>query len=341
MCLLTFIPDYVSPDMDKFAVAARSNPDGFGFAIHSGKSIIRRHSMDFQKLANEFVDLRTKHQGAATFHFRWATHGSETIDNCHPFLLGGDRETVMAHNGILPVKIAKGDLRSDTRVFAEDYMPNLGGVVSLDDPEYWVQLEAWAKGSKLVFLTANPDALSDWYILNEADGHWADDMWWSNSSYKESAYTYSPYGYGSYSYGWGGHYSESAGGWDVRVASDDMYDDEADSEWDVLEQQFDVFTTEIDEKNDFIECYHCGVDYIVPARSIHTHCDACSACLFCGAYQCRCWNKLYKEVDVDTWNQDLIDAYQPEPSKPNTSKDLCYQLEEAQKLINKVNGYFQ
>jgi glutamine amidotransferase len=339
MCLLTFIPDYVTPDMDRFKVAAQSNPDGFGFAIHTGRSVIRRHSMDFSQLADQFTDLRTQHQGPATFHFRFATHGSETLDNCHPFLLGGDRETVMAHNGILPVQIAKGDTRSDTRVFAEDYMPNLGGVVSLDDPEYWVKLEAWARGSKLVFLTANPDAKSDWYILNESDGHWDKDMWWSNSSYKRSVYAYPNYGYGS---GWGGHYSETTGGWDVRVASDDYdYDDEVDGEWEVIEQQMDVFTTPIDNNNDFVECYHCGSDFVVPAMTISTHCDACSACLFCGGYQCKCWGQLYREIDVDAWNSEVIEAYQPEPRKPNTSKDLCYQLEEAQKLMNKINGYLK
>ena len=158
MCLLTLIPDYVSPDMDRFKVAAQANPDGFGFAISTGKSIVTCHSMNFDEVANKFTDLRTANHGPAIFHFRWATHGTETVDNCHPFMLGQDSSTVLGHNGILPVDIKPGDTRSDTKVFAQDIFPNLGGITALDDNDYFVRLAAWAKGSKLAFLTVNDDA---------------------------------------------------------------------------------------------------------------------------------------------------------------------------------------
>lgn len=313
MCLLTFIPDYVTPDMDKFAVAARNNPDGFGFAIHDRHRIVRAHSMNFQEVADKFLEMRKTLQGPATFHFRWATHGSETIDNCHPFVLGGDRDTVMAHNGILPVKMDKKDTRSDTKVFAEDYMPNIGGVCALDDADYYKKLEAWAKGSKLVFLTVNPDAKQDWYILNETDGHWADDMWWSNSSYKPYVYTPSTYGRGMYSSGWGSHYSEMAGGWDSYETSDTAgifiptqdWDDEAELDYEMMYQQMDVFTTHIDKDTDLIECYTCGSAECVIADTIITNCSFCNVCLYCGAERCKCWSALHREVDVEQWNYEI------------------------------------
>lgn len=309
MCLLTFIPDYVTPDMDKFAIAARNNPDGFGFAIHDRHRIVRAHSMNFQEVADKFLEMRKTLQGPATFHFRWATHGSETIDNCHPFVLGGDKSSVMAHNGILPVKMTASDTRSDTRVFAEDYMPGIGGICALDDEDYYKKLEAWAKGSKLVFLTVNPDAKNDWYIINEADGHWTDDMWWSNSSYKQHVYTYTThdYGYGSYSSGWGGHYSEMDGGWDVsaRTASATEWDDEAELDYEMMYEQMDVFTTRIDTHTDLIECYQCSCAETVVADTIHTHCSYCNCCLYCGHTSCKCWVALHQYVDVENWNFEI------------------------------------
>ena len=133
MCLLTFIPDYVFPDMEKFRTAAINNPDGFGFAILDNKKIYKHHGMNFQSVADKFTEMRGQLKGPATFHFRWAIHGSETINNCHPFTLGKDDKTILAHNGILPVQIPKGDDRSDTKVFAEDIMPAIGAITSLDE----------------------------------------------------------------------------------------------------------------------------------------------------------------------------------------------------------------
>lgn len=301
MCLLTFIPDYVTPDMEKFKVAAISNPDGFGFAISTGKSIITAHSMSFEEVANKFVDLRAKYTGPATFHFRWATHGSETVSNCHPFFLGKDSQTVVAHNGILPVAIPKGDNRSDTKVFAEDIMPSVGGITSLDDDDYYIKLSNWAKGSKLVFLTTNEDAKHDFYIMNEQDGHWSDDMWWSNSSYKQAPVRYATSKYGSWHNDWDYGY-ESTGvyttaGWQKM---EDAYDDEADLKFDAMLEQFEIFMTDLDNHTALLECYTCAHSEVIPNTSLVTHCPSCKACLYCGHDSCRCWEELNYELAEST-----------------------------------------
>lgn len=321
MCLLTFMPGYVSPDMSRFEIAAKENPDGFGWAILEQNQILRFRSMNFDEAADKFMVARRVHQGPAIFHFRWATHGSEDVDNCHPFLLGGDPDSVMGHNGILPLDIPKGDLRSDTRVFAETIMPSIGGIGALDDEEYVQKLAKWAAGSKLVFMTNNPDAKHDWYILNEADGHWDKDMWWSNRSYLRYSERYSglsSYGYDGYG-GWGSHWSSSWYDQDgAQIAaktlekSDDYIDD---VEWEKVNElayeqlaQTDIYTTVLDDETIYVECYTCRQSEVLPADYVSTHCGHCNACMFCGHYECNCWDELDMVIDIEEHNDKVLFA---------------------------------
>ena len=198
MCLLTFLPENVDFDYERARVSAQSNPDGFGFAIHAGVAIVKDHDMDFEKLWLRWVDLRKTYRGPALFHFRITTHGDTNISNCHPFDVDGKPNTVLAHNGILPLTMPLNDNRSDTKLFAELVLPAIGGVEALDNKERLEELENWAIGNKLVVLTVDEKAQFDWYIINEKLGHWDFGMWWSNSSYKRTyATNYINYGYTS------------------------------------------------------------------------------------------------------------------------------------------------
>ncbi|WP_280463152.1 class II glutamine amidotransferase [Nocardia carnea] len=186
MCILTFIKPGITPDTDLLLRGALVNPDGHGYALHAGDQILTGHSLDAPELIAEFTKLRTRHpDGPALFHSRLATHGVEDLSNCHPFAVGGDERTVLAHNGILPKNVhpAKGDPRSDTRIAAEDFLPRRP-FGSLDSWAGRERLERWLGRDKLVLLTVDPTYKHPAYIFNENRGHWVEGSWYSNDTYR-------------------------------------------------------------------------------------------------------------------------------------------------------------
>lgn len=274
MCLLTFMQRGVTADIEDLRRGAAYNDDGFGFAVHAGSSVITGHGMVFDDVLDQFLHVRAKHDGVALFHSRITTHGKTDVSNCHPFRVGGDNLTVVGHNGMLPIQLDKNETRSDTRIFAENYLPSLGGVYALDDPTTFQTVSQWARGSKLVVITANQWANSDHYILNEKDGHWVDGVWWSNFSYCYESVK-SAYGYGNpYSSGWGGTV--------VRTPKDSKsdyvkFDDEEAEYWNLYEVTCPVCETK--------EVF--DLDYEDPIV-----CETCGYCMWCqqwcGGADCRC-----------------------------------------------------
>jgi hypothetical protein len=103
------------------------------------------------------------------------------------------------------------DRRSDSRVFAEEVLPLIGGVSSLDDDRVWTMVESWATGSKMAILTLDPKAKSNLYIINEKAGSWdTDGIWWSNTYHRPApvydSYRYHPKSY-QYDLDWGYNYT--------------------------------------------------------------------------------------------------------------------------------------
>lgn len=261
MCLLMVTMGQV-PDYNSIVNASNNNPDGFGYAIHYGDRIITSRGMNAQKTIDKFFDAL---DGAGTdfvamYHARITTHGDSIIENAHPFRVGGRKDIILGHNGMLPIHPKQGDRRSDTRIFAEDILPNLG-VESLDDKDSFKRLEGWAAGSKLAILTTAPELRDSVYIVNEDLGTWDKDVWWSNSSYKHS-YTF----YGS------GYYSR--GLW---------------SSEDLLDADRKALTAEL-ELVDYT-CYVC-MSKVTEEGLYDGVCTVCNSCLECydHAVACLCYN---------------------------------------------------
>jgi glutamine amidotransferase len=191
MCLLAVCEPGSTPKRKDLECASCNNPHGFGYAVIANGEIITGRGMSAKKVISEFLAIRKKYpQSYAMFHARFATHGVKNEENCHPFAVGGSTQTYLAHNGILDVEIHATDRRSDTRVFAEDVLPAMGGVSSLDNDNVWRILSKWAMGSKIAVLTLDQNAKANCYIINEASGHWdTAGIWWSNTTYKEDSWS--------------------------------------------------------------------------------------------------------------------------------------------------------
>jgi glutamine amidotransferase len=191
MCLLVVASPNSTPRKKDLECASCNNPHGFGFAVVTPNGIVTGRGMSSKKVIKQFLEVRKQYPDSyAMFHARFATHGVKNEDNCHPFRVPNSHDTYLAHNGILDINISAGDRRSDTRIFAEDTLPAMGGVTALDDDHVWAMLSKWSTGSKIVVFTLDPNAKETCYIVNETAGHWDNEgMWWSNSTYKQSSWS--------------------------------------------------------------------------------------------------------------------------------------------------------
>jgi len=271
MCLLMVAKPNAMPTDDQLTCACANNPDGFGYAVHTGKTIITGRGMNHNDVIDRFLTTREKHiNGWAMFHARMTTHGETVKENCHPFRVGGSPDTILAHNGILSnVKIPAGDKRSDTRVFAEDLLPARLNI--LDNKKKFKKLEKWAGGSKIAVFTTDRRLNKAMYIINEKLGSWDDDgIWWSNSSYKQSYYITPTYGRtGS----WVPSYDIAKGNGKYVLDGEDL--------------------TEFVEEG--LACSYCG-HFFAESDYYHGYCQTCWVCMECQDFEesCMCYTPAYK-----------------------------------------------
>jgi hypothetical protein len=287
MCLLVVCKPNAIPKREELTEGACANPHGFGFAIVADSKVIRYRTMSAKKAVSKFLELREQYpSGYAIWHARYATHGVKNEDNCHPYQVGDDTNTFLAHNGVLDTFISKGDKRSDTRVFAEDTLPKLGGVLALEDENIYRMIEGWASGSKIAVLTTNPQAQYQLYLINERLGTWDEHgVWWSNSSYKRTVVTPRSY------------YNPAPNPIaDTGAFADDNFADEQ-SFYAELQSQLDSYAI-IDE------CPMC--EALIDIEVSVDYCQYCEACVSCGAHHndCMCYTphstkSKTRELDFD------------------------------------------
>lgn len=174
MCLALSKPAGIALAKAAMQHAYTANPDGCGFAVRIGNHVlIEKGLWSFQGFWKRFEPYQCH---AAIVHFRWASMGDVTRDNCHPFTLVGGGALI--HNGHMSGYGSK--TQSDTAHWVETVLNPLLSAYpdALSQPSMRRVLEDSIHGSKMVLLTPQGTV-----ILGEAHGHVQGGIWYSNASY--------------------------------------------------------------------------------------------------------------------------------------------------------------
>lgn len=193
MCLI-FVRNSQKEDLNIEALrtAYRDNPDGVGLLWWEpdfGWKEDRSVEATCAEVEGAIAKLESRSLLWA-IHFRWATAGSVSKRNCHPFPLGGG--AYMMHNGVLPYTPSKKD-RSDTWAFAQ--MLRHIGIGKFDHVED--MLKEATRGSRMLY------ALPDGSLRYSGDWVHKPEGYYSNSRCFWTAPKYNSYkgttGYTNYS----------------------------------------------------------------------------------------------------------------------------------------------
>lgn len=264
------------------------NPDGGGYAFINGdgKPHIKKGYYTFPDWMRDYEKDWEEYGKHSSFilHFRIATHGTKGPMNTHPHQV--DDDTVVAHNGIIPVPMKKKDVRSDTLVFVEEVLRNLPSGW-MDQPALWDMVSDYITGSKLVFLTTDPDYEYGVYLMHADDGHWLTrktgekdekgkdieenrEVWFSNRSFRVSRRYKKHTGWG----GWEGGWEDGYGGLVHWLQKNDDGEEEEDEDPD---------PRSITEGG----CYLCRGDVDME----YYVCTYCLTCQICEEWagDCECW----------------------------------------------------
>lgn len=190
MCVIVRQPVGLSLNRNEVEDMFTTNPDGLGIMwAENGHVAVAKALPDNEAHAWEFYH---KHCGQADreylIHFRLATHGNITMANCHPIRVTG--EIGLMHNGIMRcVEEDKKNDRSDTRVFAEDYLaPILKKNPGLmDEPALVEMMEHFVGGANIVALMRNDGQV---VMLNGDLGEHYKGMWVSNKYWEWGGYNH-------------------------------------------------------------------------------------------------------------------------------------------------------
>lgn len=160
--------------------AWHANPDGVGYAFvdHDGTLVVRKAFFALQAFIAAYRADYEAYGETSPFliHFRWATTGSNTDANTHPFIIArGD--AVLAHNGVLDVPTL-GD-ESDTVAFCRMFLKDREVDKLVRKRSVRKLANRIGDGNKFAILSRDREIT----IVNEDAGFWERGVWFSNHSH--------------------------------------------------------------------------------------------------------------------------------------------------------------
>ena len=205
MCIIISKPAGIPlPSIETLRNCWERNPHGAGYAVARDKAVyIHKGFMSWDDFAT--IDFDSLIDYSCVFHFRYATHGSQSAGNCHPFPATGNlrqcyrkTDVAIAHNGVIHrAAITKRDY-SDTMSYIEQRIA-----------PYWKKCKA--KGAYMYSVKQSKKVLleetgSKWSFLF-ADGHISNvgkgindgGLWYSNAGFRCNSY-YQTHSTGSFDF---------------------------------------------------------------------------------------------------------------------------------------------
>lgn len=179
LCIILYKPANVHVSDTLLHHCFIQNPDGAGFMVpHAGNVAIYKGLGGFSRFLQTWRTVQMWHPEApVVFHFRYATFGRVTVENCHPHRIS--RDLAFVHNGTLScVPAPEGDDRSDSVIYRDQYLGHLDGRETYALEDFSAMERRIGKKNKFVFMNGEGRVV----ICNEEQGAWAGGMWASNKT---------------------------------------------------------------------------------------------------------------------------------------------------------------
>jgi predicted glutamine amidotransferase len=179
MCIAIYKPAKLEIPENHLKNSWAENSDGAGFAfIKNGKVAIRKGYLNWDEFLQGYKN-HFKHNKDSPFliHFRIRSLGDKDISNTHPFQFPGG---ALIHNGTIGGTRAQNlSGKSDTALFTEHFADKFKYETLLKNKQ---AIEDALSFNKVAFLFDSGKYL----IMNEASGHWRNDIWYSNYTYSDN-----------------------------------------------------------------------------------------------------------------------------------------------------------